>query len=1049
MMKTFYTNTKKVLYGLLVSVLGLTTQAHAQGYETSVLPLNATWKYNDLGVFPGANWTQLSYNDSTWASGQGIFGYGEGDETTVLSFGPSASNKYIAYYFRTTFNIANLNDYKSYLVRLIRDDGAVVYINGVEAFRNKMPAGTITNTTLAAGGAVGGHQERLFYEFAVDTSLFIQGTNVIAVQVHQDAVTSSDLSFHLEIRASEYQKLVAPGAEWKYLDNGSNQGSAWIDTNFNDAAWASGKAVLGYNHTANQRRENTTISWGPTQNNKYPCTYFRHQFFIQDTALISNYLAMELFIDDGSVIYLNGTELNRVNMPNGNITFQTYANVTVNGTGQYQSFSVDKSRLRNGWNTLAASAHQVNATSSDLVFQIEFSEVAPPPPPGGGCTSNTIGCFTSVSPNCFAPTLIIPETHTFQYIMAQNDPYTIGGGNMAGNHDFTAYVAKNGSSKDGWLSINHENTVGSVSILDLHFDVHTGLWVVDSSAAVDFSDVVGTNRNCSGGITPWGTVVTSEETMTGGDANNDGYTDVGWHVEIDPITRKVVDYDNDGFGDKLWAMGRSNKENICFMSDSVTAYFGNDESNNGFMYKFVANTPGNLSSGTLYVLVKPSLLSPNGIWEIVPNNTQANRNNQQSISSSLGARNFVRVEDVEIGPDGKIYFAATTSGRVYRFDDDGPTISNFEIFVESTSYTFNDGNGAAQAVFNWVDNLAFDNEGNLWVNADGGCSYIWMIRPNHTAQNPQIELFGRVPNGAESTGLTFTPDGKFGFLSIQHPNTGNNAVQIDAAGNPVIFNRSTTIVIARKSELGKEAAIPRVDLGENITVCEGAPVILNAGSNQNAYAWSTGQTTQSIQVSTSGTYTVTVTGSNGKTNVDSIQVSFTALPQPSINGLQFVYTDQDSAVQLVGIPAGGTFSGPGVVGNTFDPQTAGVGGPYVIRYDYTDAETGCSNYTFEVTSVNSTVGFGKNSAAAFNINVYPNPMQNASTVAFQLEKADEIEFSIVDIKGSVVYTRKLGRVAAGRNSFEIQKNEMQLQAGTYFVRMTGNEQNAIVRLIVQ
>lgn len=244
MMKTFYTNTKKVLYGLLVSVLGLTTQAHAQGYETSILPLNATWKYSDLGVFPGANWTQLSFNDSTWQSGQGILGYGEGDETTVLSFGPSSSNKYIAYYFRTTFNITNPNDFKSYLVRLIRDDGAVVYINGVEAFRNKMPSGTITNTTLASGGAVGGHQERLFYEFDVDPNLFVQGTNIIAVQVHQDAVTSSDLSFHLEIRASEYQKLVAPGAEWKYLDNGSDQGTAWIDTNFNDAAWASGKSIL-------------------------------------------------------------------------------------------------------------------------------------------------------------------------------------------------------------------------------------------------------------------------------------------------------------------------------------------------------------------------------------------------------------------------------------------------------------------------------------------------------------------------------------------------------------------------------------------------------------------------------------------------------------------------------------------------------------------------------------------------------------------------------------------------------------------------------------
>jgi len=87
-------------------------------------------------------------------------------------------------------------------------------------------------------------------------------------------------------------------------------------------------------------------------------------------------------------------------------------------------------------------------------------------------------------------------------------------------------------------------------------DCTTGFWKLDSSQAIDFGgELVRTERNCSGGITPWGTVVTCEETLTSGDVNEDGYQDVGWNVEIDPISKSVPKYGT-GLRQKLWAMGR-------------------------------------------------------------------------------------------------------------------------------------------------------------------------------------------------------------------------------------------------------------------------------------------------------------------------------------------------------------------------------------------------------------------------------------------------------------------------------------------------------------
>jgi hypothetical protein len=91
----------------------------------------------------------------------------------------------------------------------VRDDGAVVYINGSEAFRQGMPNGAINYQTLATV-TVGGADESTFYPSAMPLNLIQDGVNTVAVEVHQNGPTSSDVSFNLQIEATTYPANAAP-----------------------------------------------------------------------------------------------------------------------------------------------------------------------------------------------------------------------------------------------------------------------------------------------------------------------------------------------------------------------------------------------------------------------------------------------------------------------------------------------------------------------------------------------------------------------------------------------------------------------------------------------------------------------------------------------------------------------------------------------------------------------------------------------------------------------------------------------------------------------
>jgi secreted PhoX family phosphatase len=677
-------------------------------------------------------------------------------------------------------------------------------------------------------------------------AFFIKGTGLREADAFDDApATAAQLV--IEYLSSGGATVIVPtnpittypiksGSTWNYFDKGTAPNANWTSLNFNDTTWAFNRAPMGYG----TKELLTTTSFGIDTTNKYRTTYFRKKFRVPDFYLLSDTLQIALRADDGAVVYLNGQRVASVNMPAGTIADTTLATKEVSYPDEFLYFVYDipSTLLKIDTNVIAVEVHQSSKSGTDIGFDLKFSNRTSKNVANLGCkdaNDKHIGCFTSIIALPKLDTITIPQQHAFQFLVSNNDNFIGATGTVPSNFDFTAYVPINNNSRQGYLSINHErDPIGGNSVANIRFDNETGLWKVDSLKPIDFTSVVKTQANCSGGITPWGTVITSEESISDTlDTNRDGYIDIGWNVEINPATKTIVK------GQKLWAMGRMSHENVVVHKDQKTVYQGEDHPT-GCVYKFVANTEKDLSSGKLYVLKLTGVTNDTtvklyknfnaegepilttGTWIEVPNTTIAERNNVKAKATELGGTLFNGVEDVEISPiDGKIYFAVKGNpfARVYRFKDEGTTITAFETFVGGTNYRMNTGNKVIDE--DWGsgnDNLTFDDRGNLWVLQDGSRDHVWVIRPEHTQTSPKVETFMLTPAGSEPTGMTFSPDYRYMFLSIQEPTASITAIQKDVAGKTDKFNRSHALVVARKEYLGIKQSTSIVELSDKIKV---------------------------------------------------------------------------------------------------------------------------------------------------------------------------------------------------------------------------------------
>lgn len=327
----------------------------------------AIWSYRDDGPSLGAAWRGRGYNDSSWKEGRSQLGYGEGDETTVIRKGP-AGDRHITSYFRRVFTVNDLNAVPRLELELLRDDGAIVYLNGTRVARSNMPKGVITSETRASSHAKL-PKEQNWYRYSIDPDLLVRGDNVLAVEIHQRGPKSGDHSFdaRLSLQASP-EELIARDETWRYHDGGQDKGTAWRRIDYAaHSDWERGSAELGYG----DGDEATVIESGPAGNH-HPTAYFRRRVSVTDPDVFS-VLDVGLVRDDGAVVYVNGVEVIRDNMPSGVIQYDTFASRGASGEDVFHSFSVPASMLVAGRNVVAVEIHQSGPGSSDLSFNLELT----------------------------------------------------------------------------------------------------------------------------------------------------------------------------------------------------------------------------------------------------------------------------------------------------------------------------------------------------------------------------------------------------------------------------------------------------------------------------------------------------------------------------------------------------------------------------------------------------------------------------------------------------------------------------------------------------
>lgn len=181
--------------------------------------------------------------------------------------------------------------------------------------------------------------------------------------------------------------VVAIGANWKFYNQNGDLGTAWRAEAYNEAGWASGPSPLGYSPN-NEDGASTTICNGcsgcvcaacdPNCTTKRITTYFRHHVSLTD---LSRPLSITYQRDDGIVIYINGTEVHRENLPAAPATI-TYSQTAITQPSSEEPLwvpvpSIPNGILHTGDNVIAVEIHQTGPTSSDIRFNMLVTTSAP------------------------------------------------------------------------------------------------------------------------------------------------------------------------------------------------------------------------------------------------------------------------------------------------------------------------------------------------------------------------------------------------------------------------------------------------------------------------------------------------------------------------------------------------------------------------------------------------------------------------------------------------------------------------------------------------
>ncbi|MBN1672635.1 MAG: lamin tail domain-containing protein [Kiritimatiellae bacterium] len=357
-------------------VNALMLRAHSPLTAADLIAKQASWRFNDTGTNLGTAWRSVAYDDSGWSAANAVFGYGEAYIDTTVSYGADSANKHPTTYFRKTFQLqADPSAVTSLKLYVNYDDGFVAWLNGQEVARRAMPAGTVLYTTLSTGHEGGSYEliDLTAYKDALNS-----GSNLLAVEVHQSGPSSSDLVMDMQLTAlttaggTVVDVPVAKGATWRYRKGtaeASSPPSEWCAPGFDDSGWASGAAPFGYGG----------LSYGTTlddMRDRYACVFLRKPFTVEQPASVGE-LKLWARFDDAFIVWVNGHEAARVNMPGAPGSFNacdSFSAVWTNPADWTASFTGGEiPALVAGTNMLAVQLFNGALDSSDLLLDFELS----------------------------------------------------------------------------------------------------------------------------------------------------------------------------------------------------------------------------------------------------------------------------------------------------------------------------------------------------------------------------------------------------------------------------------------------------------------------------------------------------------------------------------------------------------------------------------------------------------------------------------------------------------------------------------------------------
>jgi len=453
--------------------------------------------------------------------------------------------------------------------------------------------------------------------------------------------------------------------------------------------------------------------------------------------------------------------------------------------------------------------------------------------------------FKPVAINYNNRTVIIPEGFKYKVLFSEGDTVVTNPGVHApakGSHDMVIYIPIDSSSEYGYLYVNHEEHKPNVLLGDggggTVFEVkkENGEWnVVGDFHAIDFSNVGQTFRNCGGTLTPNGTVLTTEEEfpLSNTEINSRfGITDTsdyngkkkflnyGWMIEVNPKTHQAIK--------KIKNFGRYRHEDAQCMPDGKTIYMTSDNKP-AIIFKYVAKEIGDYNNGQLYAY-QQSVDAESGTWIELPMQEDS-LTNIIDVAVRKNASMFISNEWIEAVGD-KLYITESGTdefdfnkeiamggnpakhlnelcrsdsnnygdpfGRILELDlktNKIRVLLNGGVSKKDSMFCFSSPDAMTSVTLHGKKYLVIseDTNGNkngsvsAAVSAKGE-TYNEVYFLDLSIENPTLEdlkRFMSAPEGCETSGDMFTPDGKTYFLSIQHPSTTN----------PAPFNKSCLIAI--------------------------------------------------------------------------------------------------------------------------------------------------------------------------------------------------------------------------------------------------------------